>query len=226
MERKGRTKVSLFLSEGTISDRIRKMAEGGGGAGRGFKSVEERERAARLLEDDEPPKKGRGEVISSLQKKLRKKEGWTLDKNATPPSSPKLQITADPKGPQEKEGTTADPKGPQEKEGTTADPKGLQETDKKQADPKGSLEEKARAADPKGPQPSTSTPKGLETVEKAVLTLNLSENNATVARISSGEESNACDGDLEKVDTRSAKQLGRAQRNKLAKQEQKWKSSI
>ena len=194
------------------------MAEGGGGTKKGFSNNEERKRAARELEDDEPPKKGRGEVISSLQRKLRRKEGWSLDKNATPPSSPKLQLAADPKGPQT-EVNTADPKGPQSTN-TTADPEGPQRETKK-ADPKGSPTRRARSADPKGPQPSTSTPKNIELVEKAVHTLNLSEKDATAEKISSDEEGNPCDGELEKVDTRSAKQLGRARRNRARRNRRK-----
>ena len=51
-------------------------------------------------------------------------------------------------------------------------------------------------------------------VEEAVLSLNLSEKDATAGKITSDEEDNPQDGCLEKVDTRSAKQLGRARRNR------------
>ena len=49
----------------------------------------------RELEDEEPLKKGQGEVISDIKTRLRKKEGWTLDRDATPPTSPRLQLTVD-----------------------------------------------------------------------------------------------------------------------------------
>ena len=67
------------------------MVEGGG-----LKKKKERALASRELdEDNEPPKKDWGEIISDLKMRLRKNEGWTLDRDATPPSSPKLQLTSD-----------------------------------------------------------------------------------------------------------------------------------
>ena len=100
----------------------------------------------------------------------------------------------------------ADPKGPQQDKKLTADPTGPQKLVTEAADPKGPQLVK-KAADPEGPQPSTSTPK-IMSVEEAVLSLNLSEKDATAGKITSDEEDNPQDGCLEKVDTRSAKQLG------------------
>ena len=187
------------------------MAEGGG-----FQNEEERAAAAKLLEGDEPPKKGRGEIITNIKTKLRKKEGWTLDKGSTPPASPKLKLTADKL---QKLNEAADPKGPQQVNKPTADPTGPQRQDTDAADPKGPQQVK-KAADPEGPQPSTSTPK-ITSVEEAVLSLNLSERDATAERITTDEEENPQDGGLEKVDTRSAKQLGRARRNRARRARRK-----
>ena len=189
------------------------MAEGGGE----FKDEDERAAAMKLLdEDEEPPKKGRGEIISSIKTKLRKREGWSLDRDRTPPASPKLQLTA---GKPQHTREAADPKGPQQTTSCTADPKGPQDKHTKAADPKGSQLEK-KSADSTETQPTTSTPK-IDVVEKAVLTLNLSEKDATAGKISSDEEENPQDGALEKADTRSAKQLGRARRNRARRARRK-----
>ena len=179
--------------------------------------MDDDERAALQLldEDEEPPKKGRGEIISNIKSKLRKREGWSLDRDSTPPASPRLQLTADkPRLTKE----AADPKGPQQTKSKTADPKGPQVKNTEAADPQGP--QSGRSADSKESQPATSTPK-IDTVEKAVLTLNLSEKDATAEKITSEEEENPQDGGLEKVDSRSAKQLGRARRNRARRARRK-----
>ena len=66
---------------------------------RGFRDKKEREDASKLLEDDsEPPKKGIGDKVSAIKKKLKKgrREGWTTHSGAesTPPPHQRLLLLA------------------------------------------------------------------------------------------------------------------------------------
>ena len=175
----------------------------------GFINQKEREEASRMLDDPEPPKKGIGDKVPELKKKLKKREEWTTLSGAesTPPSSPKSAAAGYTK-PQKQNNTNAGYTKPQ--------------TTKKDADSKESLN--------KGPQPkprtSTGSEKPVETstpaktaegvLTEGVLGLELSETNQTILRDSSffTDDENPHDGSLEKVDTRTAKQLNKARRNR------------
>ena len=176
-----------------------------------FNSKKERKEASRLLDEPEPPKKGIGDKVSKIKKKMNKKrEEWTTHSGveSTPPSLPKTAAAGYTK-PQTQTNTGAGSQEPHK--------------NKKDADSTESLKKESAG----GPQPKprystssvvTSTPaRSAEGVlAEGVLGLDLSEANATTYRdpFIVTDDKNPFDGSLEKVDTRTAKQLNKASKTK------------
>ena len=173
----------------------------------GFRDKKEREDASKLLEDDsEPPKKGIGDKVSAIKKRLKKgrREGWTTHSGAEspPPSSPKI-AAAGSSEPQKQINNAA--------AGSSEPQKQINDADSKE-----SLNKKETAAHPQPkPRLSASSDKPTETSTPAktdegvlterVLSLDLSDANATAVKnpsdFTDDEFDNPFEGSLEKVDT-------------------------
>ena len=195
-----------FYKRKVISDSIRKMEEK---KVDGFTNQKEREEASKMLDDPEPPKKGIGDKVSELKKKLKKREEWTTVSGAesTPPSSPKSAAAGYTK-PQKQNNTNA---------GYTKPQSTNNDADSKESLKKGPQPKPRTSAGSEKPVETSTPAKSAEGVlTEGVLALELSEPNQTILRDSSffTDDENPNDGSLEKVDTRNAKQLNKARRNR------------
>ena len=221
-EQNSNTTAGLFQSK-LIGPYPTKMA---GKEERGFTDEKEREDASRVLDDPEPPKKGIGDKVSAIKKKLKKgrREGWTTLHGAesTPPSSPKTAAAGSLEPQKQTNNAAAGSNKPQKQKNDADSVESLKDIDKA-AHP----QPKPRMSASSDKPAVTSTPAKSEegVLTERVLSLDLSGANATTFKNSSDftddEEENPFDGSLEKVDTRTARQINRARRNKMRRQRRK-----